>query len=262
VPELTPEGPDINMKSMRGQRGLVIGGGRGIGRACVLGLTERGARCALAYLSDGGAAEATAGRAAALGERPVVVQGDVGRDAEQLVGEASVALGGLDFLVSTAAPEILGSMQDVTYDGFHRSMEVVAWGFQRASIAAGAAFGERGGSVVAISSLGSKDYAKFYGALGPAKAALETIVRYLAVELGPACIRVNAVSPCLVDDGKIATGASDLARFRDLAARRTPLRRLPTPEDVANVVATLVSDDCRMITGQVVVVDGGYSVVG
>ncbi len=262
MPELKREGPDISPKSVSGQRGLVIGGGRGIGRACVLALTERGARCAVGYLSDRGAAEETAARGAAVGERPVLVQGDVGRDADRLVGESSVALGGLDFLVSTAAPEILGSMEEVTFDGFQRSMEVVAWGFQRASIAARAAFGEGGGSIVAISSLGSRDYAKFYGALGPAKAALETIVRYLAVELGPVGVRVNAVAPGLVDDGKVATGAGDLARFRDLAARRTPLRRLPTPEDVANVVATLVSDECRMITGQVVVVDGGYSVVG
>lgn len=228
----------------------------------MLALTGRGGQCAIGYIHDREAAEKTAAQAGELGARSVLVQGDVAEDAERLVGEAAGALGGLDFLVSTAAPEILGPMRAITNDEFRRSLEVTAWGFQQASLATAVAFGSAGGSAVAVSSLGARTYAKFYGALGPAKAALETTVRYLAVELGPARVRVNAVAPGLIDDGKVSPDAGDLARFRQAAVRRTPLGRLPTPEDVANVVAALISEECSMITGQTVVVDGGYSVVG
>jgi NAD(P)-dependent dehydrogenase (short-subunit alcohol dehydrogenase family) len=115
---------------------------------------------------------------------------------------------------------------------------------------------------VALSSLGANRYAGYYGALGPAKAALEATVRYLACELGRDKIRVNALSPCLIDDPEHYAEAPDVAEFLPAVAKRTPLgRRLATPADIARAVAGLLGPDFGFVTGQVITVDGGYSLL-
>jgi enoyl-[acyl-carrier-protein] reductase (NADH) len=118
-----------------------------------------------------------------------------------------------------------------------------------------------GGSAVAVSSLGSWRYAGYYGALGPAKAALESTVRYLAAEFGRDGIRVNGVSPCLVDDLQHVADAPEVAAFMEATARRTPLRRLATPDDIAGTILALASPACAFVTGEVLKVDGGYSLL-
>ena len=242
-------------------RTLVVGGGRGIGRATVLRLAAAGGATAIAYRRDTERAEQTAKEAAALGGRSALLQGDVATDAASLVEEAVEQLGGLDFVVVTAVPVITGRMSTVSAEEFHRAMDVAVWGFTRTVLAARPHLSRTGGSAVAVSSLGSWLYASYYGALGPAKAALESSVRYLAAELGRDGIRVNAVSPCLVDDAQHVTDAPEVAAFFDATARRTPLRRLATPDDVAGVIVGLGSPDFGLVTGEVVRVDGGYSLL-
>jgi len=241
-------------------RTLIIGASRGVGRATAVELAARGHDLALGYRAGADAVEKLAVELG--GVASVAVQGDVARDGARMVADAVAGLGGLDHLVVTAVPLITGPISSVTREEADRAMDVGVHGFREVVLAAREHLSGRGGSIVAVSSLGSDRYAGYYGALGPAKAALESTVRYLAGELGPELIRVNAVSPCLIDDPAHMADAPEVAKFLGAAARRTPLgRRLAVPADIARVIAALVGDDLAFVTGQVLVVDGGYSLL-
>lgn len=243
---------------------LVVGGGRGIGRETVLQLAERGTRCAIGYLSRDERARATQADAAAVGPEPVLVQGDQGRDAAAMVEQARASLGSVDAIVTTAVPMIMGPISGVTEDEYRVAMDVQVWGFQRLVSAALADLTEVRGSVVTVSSLGADSYANYYGAIGPAKAALENTVRYLAAEHGRRGVRVNAVSPCLVDDPSHRIGIDVPEEFDatvQAVARRTPMRRLATSAEIASVIVALLSTSMAFVTGQTIKVDGGYSLL-
>jgi NAD(P)-dependent dehydrogenase (short-subunit alcohol dehydrogenase family) len=119
-----------------------------------------------------------------------------------------------------------------------------------------------GGAVVIVTSLGARLYTKYYGTLGPAKAAAEAYVRTLAAELGPRQVRINALAPCLIDDELHTSYSSSARDFLEPVARRTPLRRLAKPQDIANATIALLGSDLAFVTGQVIDVDGGYSLMG
>ena len=116
------------------------------------------------------------------------------------------------------------------------------------------------GRILSITSIGGRRVFPDYGAVGVSKAAIEAVTRYLAAELAPEGIIANCISP-----GVVITGALDFFPNRDSMIRnaetRTPAGRLVTPEDVGKVAAWLCSDDAAMIVGQVIEVDGGYSLV-
>jgi NAD(P)-dependent dehydrogenase (short-subunit alcohol dehydrogenase family) len=240
---------------------LIVGGGRGVGRATALELARRGHDIAIGYVSD---AEAAAKVVADLpaSARGVALQGDIATDGARLVTDAVNALGGLNAVVVTAVPVITGPLASAKPADVARCFDVVNHGFREVALAAHPHLAETGGAVVAVSSLGAQRYAGYYGAIGPAKAALETTVRYLAVEFGPSGVRVNAVSPCLIDDPQHFADAPEVMRFVEATARRTPLnRRLAEPGDVARTIAALLGPDFDCVTGQVIVVDGAYSLL-
>jgi NAD(P)-dependent dehydrogenase (short-subunit alcohol dehydrogenase family) len=243
---------------------LVVGGSRGIGKHTVLQLAERGVRCAIGYQSHTELAQEAAAEAAQLGPAPILIQGDQGINARSFVERTVEELGGCGSVVSTAVPIILGRIMDVTYDEYRSAMDVQIWGFQELVRAAIPYLEADRGSVVTVSSLGSHSYASYYGALGPAKGALETTVRYFGAELGKRGVRVNAVSPSLVDDFGHSIGMEGPASFASLAegvAKRTPLRRLGTSAEIASVIVALLSSSFAFVTGHVVPVDGGYDLL-
>ncbi len=240
--------------SLAGASVLVTGGSRGIGKAIALRLAREGAtRVAIDYFRSDNAAEQTAEELRALGAEPVLLRGNV---ASQRIASEVAALGPLDVLVHNAATGVIRpalESEDKHWDWTHATNARALLSLTRAAAPAMPA----GSSIVAVSSLGSSRVLRDYALVGTSKAALEALVRYLAVELGPRGIRVNAVS-----GGVVETDALDHfpERERMLAyGRDNPAGRLVTPEDIAGAVAFLCSPDAEMVRGHVLVVDGGFS---
>ena len=236
---------------------LVTGGSRGIGRAIALRFAQLGAaRVAIGYLRNDRAAEETAEELRKLGAEPVLVRGNV---AGERVLEQVRELGPLDALVHNAATGVVRPALEA--ETKHWDWTLAANARALLSLARVAAPSmPAGASIVAISSLGSSRVLENYVLVGTSKAALESLVRYLAVELAPLRIRVNAVSA-----GVVETGALDHFPNREQmlteGRRRTPAGRLVEPSDVAGAVAFLCSPDAEMIRGHTLVVDGGFSLL-
>ncbi len=240
--------------SAAGRRVFVTGGSRGIGRAIALRLARDGASTvAIGYFRSDSAAEETAEEIRALGAEPVLVRGNV---TSSRVAEQVEALGPLDVLVHNAATGVIRpalETEDKHWDWTLNANARALLGLVR--VAAPAM--PQGASVVALSSLGSVRVLPNYTLVGVSKAALEALVRYLAVELAPRGIRVNAVSA-----GVVETGALEHFPNREemlASGARNPAGRLVTPDDVAGVVSFLCSPDAEMIRGQTLVIDGGWS---
>ncbi len=240
--------------SARGGSVLVTGGSRGIGKAIALRLARDGAaRVAIGYFRSDAAAEETAEELRALGAEPVLVRGNV---TSARVAEQVEALGALDVLVHNAATGVIRpalETEDKHWDWTLNANARALLGLVRVAAPAMPA----GATVVGISSLGSSRVLENYTLVGTSKAALEALVRYLAVELAPRGIRVNAVSA-----GVVETGALEHFPNREemlASGARNPVGRLVTPDDVAGVVSFLCSPDAEMIRGQTIVIDGGWS---
>jgi enoyl-[acyl-carrier protein] reductase III len=233
---------------------LVTGGSRGIGKAIALRFAREGAaRVAIGFFRSDAAAEETAGELKALGAEPVLVRGNVAGDR---VAREVAELGPLDVLVHNAATGVIRpalETEDKHWDWTHATNARALLSLVRAA----APSMQPGSSVVALSSLGASRVLDNYALVGSSKAALEALVRYLAVELAPVGIRVNAVS-----GGVVETGALEHFPNREEMLEigsRNPAGRIVTPEDVAGAVCFLCGPDATMIRGQVLVVDGGFS---
>lgn len=243
---------------------LVTGASRGIGRACALMLAARGADVAISYLQNAKAAEETADDIRSLGRRAVILQGDVG-DAEETVEIADQAikeLGELRYLVCNAANGSFGAIEDITREDWDYTMAAHSRALLLLSQRAAVSMREAGGgSIVAISSLGARRVYDAYAAFGTAKAAIETLVRYLAVELGPHGIRANCVAGGVVVTD-LFQSMPDWETLAADSAKRTPLGTNLDPSDMAAAVTFLLSDGARRVTGQTLVVDAGYTLPG
>ena len=236
---------------------LVTGGTRGIGKAIAQRFAELGARrIALGYLRNDRAAAEAADEIRALGAEPVLVRGNV---ASPSVAERVAALGPLDALVHSAASGVIRPALETSDKHFDWTLAANARAFLSLARATAPQM-PAGASIVGLSSLGSERVLQNYVLVGVSKAALEALVRYLAVELAPRGIRVNAVSGSV-----IATEALDHFPNREQmlswSRERTPAGRLVEPADVADAVAFLCSPQAEMIRGQTLVVDGGFSLL-
>lgn len=242
---------------------LVTGSGRGIGRAIALRLARDGADVVINYFRNPGPAEQTARDVETLGRRALLVKAHVGDldDLNRLFDETQRAFGGLDILVHNAASGYNRPVLEQKPKGWDWTMNINARALLFAAQRAAALMEARGGGhIVSITSPGSQRVLPEYVVVGASKAALEALTRYLAVELAPKNIVVNAVSPGVVEtDALRHFDAMSEEGVIERARRATPAGRLVTPEDVAGVVAFLCSPEAAMIRGQVIVVDGGYT---
>lgn len=241
---------------------MVTGAGRGIGRAIALALADAGVNVAFNYLHNRRAANETLGLLAERNVNCFASRANVAdpEAMEAFFQEVSAKFGTLDLLVHNAASGVERPATELTLHHFQWTMEINAWGLLSASKLA-APMMTSGGSIVAISSLGSVRALPYYSAVGASKAAIESLSRHLATELGPSGVRVNVISAGAVDTDALKH-FPNRQELLDEAIRRTPLHRLTTPEDVANTVLFLASDLSAGVTGATLFVDGGYHVVG
>jgi enoyl-[acyl-carrier protein] reductase III len=236
---------------------LVTGGSRGIGRAIARRFAELGAaRVVLGYLRADRAAEEAAEEIRRLGAEPVLLRGNV---ASERVAAEVAALGSLDVLVHNAATGVIRPALETEDKHFDWTLAANARALLSLTRAAAPGMGP-GSSIVALSSLGSTRVLENYVLVGTSKAALEALIRYLAVELAPRGVRVNGVSA-----GVVETEALDYFPNRDQmlssSLERTPAGRLVEPVDIAHAVCFLCSPDAEMVRGQTLVVDGGFSLL-
>lgn len=250
---------------LTGRTALITGASRGIGKAIALKLATEGVDIAINYLRKKSAASATAEEIRSHGVKCLVVKGNVGNDEdiERMFQEIDDEFGRLDILVSNAASGVLKPSWQLTTRHWQWAMDINARALlpmsQHASKLMGRGERNVGGKVIAVSSLGAVRAIENYAAVGASKAALESLVRHLAVEMAPCGINVNVVQAGAVDTEALRA-FPNRSEILDSTLKRTPAGRLITPEDVADVVLLLCSDRAKMIQGQTIVVDGGYSI--
>ena len=251
---------------LQGKSGVVLGiaNKRSIAHACALAASSAGARLVLTYQNER-LEKGVRELAAAMPGEALAVQCDVGDDAalDRSVVEIEELMPRIDFVIHSIAfanrDELEGRFSDTTRGGWNMALDVSAYSLVAVARRLAPLMTE-GGSVVTMSYLGGERVMPHYNVMGTAKAALESAVRYLAADLGPEGVRVNAVSA-----GPIRTlAASGIAGFNqilDVAKAKSPLRRNATQTEVADATLFLLSDLSRAITGTTLFVDCGYHIM-
>jgi enoyl-[acyl-carrier protein] reductase III len=255
--------------SLKGKHALVTGGSRGIGRGIALKLAQCGAKVAVHYYADAAAAKETLEGVRKHGTDGFLVQGDVSRveEVKRIIGEVGRHFGALDILVANARPELAKFYQkplEISLEAWDHALDSQAKAFLVGVREALPIMGE-GGRIVAITYApgAQKGTWQPWIAMGAAKAAMESVVRYFAVTLAPRGITVNSLSPGLTDDSVFNGLPAEVQQIgRDWhASGWTPMGRMGTPADIGNAVALLCSPDSAWITGQLIYADGGASLV-
>lgn len=250
------------MFNLSGRIALVTGGSRGIGRAIAIRLAEHGVDIIVNYVRHRQDAQETATAVEALGRRCLIVKANVAKqqDIDAMFEIITTEFGALDILVSNAASGVLKPALELTERHWNWAMDINARALL-SLVQKGLPLMRTGARIIAVSSLGSIRAIENYTTVGASKAALESLVRHLAVELGPRGIRINTVSAGAVDTDALKK-FPNRDEILDNALRRTPLGRLTTPDDVADVALFLCSNLANMVQGQVITVDGGYAIRG
>jgi enoyl-[acyl-carrier protein] reductase III len=243
---------------------LITGSSRGIGRAIALELAERGADIVVHYLRKTSAAAEVVAAVEALDRRAIAIKANLAEadKIEAMAKQIEVTFGRCDVFVGNAASGTPRDILEVTDKHWDWTMDVNARSILRLVQRLTPLMEKAGwGRIINITSPGSTRVLPHYGAIGLSKAVVEALTRYLAIDLAPRGITVNAVSPGLVKTEAVAAFPVDLEETLNYAQNRTPAGRLVTPEDIARVVAFLCSDAASMIVGQTILVDGGYGLL-
>jgi 3-oxoacyl-[acyl-carrier protein] reductase len=246
------------MSKLSGKVAVVTGASKGIGAAIAKALAAQGAAVVVNYASSKPGAEAVVQAITAAGGKAVAVQADVSKaaDAKALIDAAVTTYGRLDILVNNSGVYEFLPLEAITEIHFDKMFDVNVRGLLLASQAASAHLGE-GGSIINIGSAVTSLYPPQSAVYTATKGAVDAITGVLANELGPRKIRVNSVNPGIVEtEGSTAAGFIG-SEFEAGAVAQTPLGRTGQPDDIADVVAFLASDDARWLTGEKLLAGGG-----
>jgi 3-oxoacyl-[acyl-carrier protein] reductase len=247
------------MGKLAGKVAIVTGASKGIGAAIASHLGGEGAAVVVNYASSKEGAERVVAEITAKGGRAIALQADVARqaDVDRLVAETVRAFGRLDILVNNAGVYDWLPLEQVTEAHFHRHFDLNVLGVLLTSQAAVKQFGAAGGSIINISSLVSTTGLAGSSVYSATKAAVDSLTRTLASELGPRNIRVNAINPGMVDtEGARSAGFTEGDIRKDIESR-TPLGRIGQPRDIGPAAVFLASDDAAWITGETLLIAGG-----
>ncbi len=243
----------------KGKVALVTGSSRGIGRAIALRLAEEGADIIVNFFRHRQAAEQTAKDIESLGVSAQIIKANVGdpEKIDKMFESIANTFGRLDILVNNAASGVARSVMDLDIKGWAWTMDINARALLLCAQHAARLMEGRGGKIISISSLGSTFVWPSYAAVGVSKAALEALTRYLAVELAPKNICVNAIAASAVQTEALKFYAGE--QLATTSQQTGPAGRMVIPQDIANVAAFLCSEEASMIRGQTIIIDGGIS---
>ncbi|HZZ13609.1 MAG TPA: glucose 1-dehydrogenase [Paraburkholderia sp.] len=246
------------MSKLTGKVAVVTGGSKGIGAAVSKALAAQGASVVVNYASSQAGAEAVVADIVAAGGKAVAVRGDVSKaaDAQGIIDTAVETYGQLDILVNNSGVYEFSPIEEITEAHFHKHFNVNVLGLLLITQAAVKHLGE-GGSIVNISSVVSRITPPGSAVYTATKGAVDGITGVLARELGPRKIRVNSVNPGMIATEGTHSGGIIGSDFETWAVSTTPLGRIGQPDDIADVVTFLASDDARWLTGESLIASGG-----
>ncbi len=247
------------MSRLSGKIAVVTGASKGIGAGIARGLAAEGAAVVINYASSKDGADRVVTDIKAKGGKAIAVQGDVAKaaDVEKLFAETQQAFGRLDILVNNAGVYNLLPLEEVTEEDFHRHFDINVLGLLLATQKAAQLFGDKGGSVINISSAVTELNPPNSVVYTATKGAVDAVTRVLAKELGPRKIRVNSINPGVIEtEGTHAAGVIG-SDFEKQLVGLTPLGRIGRPDDITPVAVFLASDESRWVTGDTLVVSGG-----
>jgi 3-oxoacyl-[acyl-carrier protein] reductase len=246
-------------KKLQGQVAVVTGASKGIGAAIAERLAAAGAAVVVNYANSKVAADAVVERIKKADGKAVAMQADVSKpeDIRRLFAETRKAFGRLDILVNNAGIYEFAPLEAITAEHFHKHFDLNVLALLLATQEAVKHFGPSGGSIVNMSSFAATSAPPTAAVYSATKAAVNAITRSLAQELGPRKIRVNSVSPGVIEtEGLHAAGITG-SDFQKQAEKQTPLGRIGQPQDIAPAVVFLASPDSGFITGETLYISGG-----
>ncbi|NVN09999.1 glucose 1-dehydrogenase [Nguyenibacter vanlangensis] len=246
------------MSKLDGKIAIVTGASKGIGAATAKALAAQGACVVVNYASSKSDADAVVAAITGAGGRAVAVQGDVSKanEAQGIVDAAINAYGRLDILVNNSGVYAFGPLETVNEADFHRMFNINVLGLLLVTRAAAAHMGE-GASIINIGSGVTAITPPATSIYTASKGAVDAITGVLAKELGPRKIRVNSVNPSLTETQGTHSAGMLATDFEAGIIAQTPLGRLGQPQDIADVVAFVASDDARWLTGERIIAGGG-----
>jgi len=250
----------MKTKKLSGKVAVVTGASKGIGAAIAKALAGEGASVVVNYSSSKSEGEKVAKEITADGGKAVALQANLSKrdEIERLFADSKKAFGRLDILVNNAGIYEFGPLENVTEENFHKQFNLNVLGLLLASQAAAKQFDGDGGTIINISSIVSTLGVPGGVVYSGTKGAVDAITRSLAVELAPRKIRVNAVRPGMVETEGTHSGGILESDMRKQVQAQTPLGRIGKPQDIASMAVFLATDDSSWITGETLLISGGY----
>lgn len=245
---------------LTGKVAVVTGASKGIGASIAKQLAAEGASVVVNYASSKDGADRVVSEIIANGGKAVAVQADISKKADiaRLFAETKRAYGKLDILVNNAGIYEFSPLEAITEEHFHKQFNLNFLGLLLATQEAAKYIGPEGGSIVNISSIASTIGVPSSSVYGGTKAAVDLATKALAKELGPRKIRINTISPGMIEtEGFHAAGLTE-SDFRKQVESQTPLGRIGQPQDIAPAVLFFVSPDSAWITGENLTISGGF----
>jgi 3-oxoacyl-[acyl-carrier protein] reductase len=247
------------MSKLSDKVAVVTGASKGIGAEIARELAAAGAAVVVNYATSRDAAEKVVAEIIGSGGKAAAIHGDVAKagDVERLFAETKRAFGQIDVLVNNAGIYEFAPLDAVSEEEFHRLFNTNVLGVLLATREAVKHFGSNGGSIINLSSVVTRTAPPMSAVYVATKSAVEGITRVLANELGPRKIRVNSISPGVVETEGTHSAGIIGSDFERQAVQQTPLGRFGQPADIAPAVVFLASDDARWVTGETLAVSGG-----
>ena len=249
------------MFDLSGKTALITGGTRGLGKAIAMVLAKNGVSVALNYRRDDASAQATLDEVSAFAPRALLAKADLADDASvrAMVADVGRQLGKIDLLIVNAAATAFKPLLEVKPHNVARTFDLSVGGFLAIVQESTQRMG-KDGRIIMISGIDSVRMLPGHGVLGAAKAALESMVRDLAFELGPREITVNGINVGYMDtDSSRFYFGAEFETMTQRSASRCALKRLPTLDEIASAVCLLCMPEASYITGQTIMVDGGLT---